>query len=338
MTVQERINALSSLGEHLRLLQPIEIDDICQKVSSQNNWFSFENTKEAINGISYLLVQLSSFNLEKKYYKISKDFTSITIGIIGAGNIPGVCMHDVFSVLLSGHNVKIKLSSDDAVLPKLIAEKLFKIAPELKNKISFSDNLKNINALIATGSNNSARYFDYYFSQIPRIIRKNRTSIAILKGTENKEELKKLGHDIFSYFGKGCRNVSKLLVPQNYDFSVLFESLFQYGEVINNSKYANNYEYYRAIYLMNGDSFLDNNFLLLKKSKELFSPIGVLYFDEYESMDEVLDFINLNKENLQCVVSDSLSNSGVKFGQTQRPTFLDFADGIDTLDFLQNIS
>jgi hypothetical protein len=254
-----------------------------------------------------------------------------TIAVICAGNIPMVAFHDFMCVLLSGNKVMLKLSSDDNVLLPFFIKLLVHYEPEFETSILFADSkMVNFDAVIATGSNNTATHFNYYFGKYPNIIRKNRTSLAVLKGNESDEELKNLGKDVFLYYGLGCRNVSKLLVPEGYNFNRFFESIVDYGFVIENKKYGNNYDYHRAIYLLEQHAFLDNNFLMIKQSENLYSPVATLYFDYYKNQADIDTYISINAENLQCIVGQNY----IPFGYSQQPVISDFADNVNTLKFL----
>ncbi|MBK7667135.1 MAG: acyl-CoA reductase [Sphingobacteriaceae bacterium] len=259
-----------------------------------------------------------------------------TVAIIMAGNIPMVGFHDLLCVLLSGHKALLKLSSDDNVLMPFFIKLLEHYEPSLGENIKFSEaKLVNFDAVIATGSNNTASHFQYYFGKYPNIIRKNRTSVAVITGKESPEDLKNLGRDIFLYFGLGCRNVSKLLVPKGFVFDPVFEAVFDYKFAVDNKKYGNNYDYNRAIYLLNLDKFLDNNFLIIKEDKGLFSPVSVLYYQEFDSETEVKQYLEENKENIQCIVGKE--PGFVPFGYSQQPVITEYADGVDTLNFLVNL-
>jgi Acyl-CoA reductase (LuxC) len=257
-----------------------------------------------------------------------------TVAIVCAGNIPLVCFHDVLCVLLCGHRVLIKMSSDDNVLLPFILKLLVHYESGFEEKILFATGkLSDFDAIIATGSNNTSNYLNYYFSKYPHIIRKSRTSVAVLNGNETSEDLKNLGHDIFDYYGLGCRNVSKVLVPKDYSFNHFFESIVDFGSVVNNKKYGNNYDYYRSIYLLESEKFLDNNFLILKESQHLFSPVSVLFFQSFNSANEQLNYIKNNENSIQCVIGKDF----IPFGYSQQPVISEFADKINTVDFLLNL-
>jgi hypothetical protein len=256
------------------------------------------------------------------------------VGVIMAGNLPLVGFHDILCVLLSGNSIVIKLSSDDKTLLPMLIQILFKFDPELKSRISIPEGkLGDIDAIIATGSGNSMRYFESYFGHLPHIFRKNRTSVAILSGDETTEELKALGLDIFTHYGLGCRNVSKLLIPNNFELNRFFEAILDFGPIINHHKYANNYDYNRAIYLMNLEEILDNGFLLLKESDDLFSPLAMLYYQRYESKNEIDLFLKKYNDDIQVIVGEGYE----KFGQAQCPLLTDYADGVDTMQWLVNL-
>jgi hypothetical protein len=256
-----------------------------------------------------------------------------------AGNIPFVGFHDLLCVLISGHRALVKLSSEDAILPQIIIKRIIEIEPRFDSCIEISNGkLENFDAVIATGSNNTARYFDAYFGKYPNIIRKSRSSIAVLSNNESREELKLLGNDLLDYFGLGCRNVSKLFVPVGYKFDSLFECVFDKKEVINVNKYASNYDYNRAIYLMNSIEFLDNNFLIIKEGKELHTPVSVIHFEYYSNTESVLNYLFENKDEIQCVAShlEEIEHK-VSFGKTQQPMLWDYADNVDTMKFLLSL-
>jgi hypothetical protein len=313
-----------------------ELEHHISESYSYNGWFSKDYVLKALQGIVILLEEnkLKEFVAEIKEPKIPK-----TVAVIMAGNIPAVGFHDFMSVLLSGNKILIKPSSDDKILVTFFADFLMEKEPAFKDYILFTEGrLINFDAVIATGSNNSALYFEKYFGKYPNIIRKNRTSVAVLNGHETAEELTLLGNDIFDYYGLGCRNVSKLYVPKGYNFNFLYESIFSFADIIQNKKYGNNHEYNRAIYLLNQDKFLDNNFLIIKESILLHSPIAVLYYEPYENTQTVSDKLKEIEDQLQCVVSGTkLPVKTVSFGCTQTPSVFDFSDNINTIGFLNNL-
>ena len=299
-----------------------------------NGWFTEDNIRFALRQWGSVLTKE---NLERwlSAYDIPNTKESRTIAIIMAGNIPLVGFHDFVSVLLTGHKAICKLSSNDTVLLPCLVELLAGFEPKLKEQITITEGkLGNFDAVIATGSNNTSRYFEYYFSRKPHIIRKNRTSVAVLNGSENQNQLKALGEDVFRYFGLGCRNVSKLFVPTGYNFDGFFKAIYDFKEVINHHKYANNYDYNKAVYLMSEFKILDNGFLILKEDKNLHSPISVLFYEEYDSLQNLNKRLGEERDMLQCVVSGQSTEGNSDFGRTQQPTLADYADGVDTVEFL----
>lgn len=303
---------------------------------SHNGWFTPEQVQFSVQSWAKALTQ---DNL--KHWLSNYDFSKTEpkkIGLILAGNIPLVGFHDFLSVLISGHDVLIKTSSNDQHLLKFLANYLISIQPKLNSKITFVEGkLEGFDAVIATGSNNTARYFEYYFKDKPSIIRKNRNSVALLNGTESHEDLVGLGEDIFRYFGLGCRNVSKLFVPKGYNFEAFFKAIYEYRDVIHYEKYANNYDYNKAVFLMSNFQLLDNEFLTIKEDVSYSSPISSVFYEFYESLEEISTRLNTDAEQIQCIVSNNLIPNSVAFGQTQQPKLWDYADNVDTLSFLSKI-
>ena len=317
------------------------LEEQIEQAVHYNGWFTKENILFAIHQWSKAL---TPENIEKwlSPYDFSKT-DSKTIGLIMAGNIPLVGFHDFLSVLISGHKALVKQSSNDKLLLPVLADYLIAIAPEWKDHIHFlkessleAERMKNYDAVIATGSNNTSRYFEYYFADKPSIIRKSRNSVAVLTGKETPEELAFLGEDIFRYYGLGCRNVSKLYVPENYDFDRFFKALYPWNPIINQAKYANNYDYNKAVYLMSLYKLLENGFLILKEDKSLSSPIATLFYETYKDEEKLREELAARKEEIQCVVAKNIVENEVGFGETQHPELWDYADNVDTLDFLIN--
>ncbi len=334
MNYSQRIDLLSNLGDVFGNVNPDH--KILQEAYLYNNWFTIDMQINAIRAWGALLKQENLSNWLKKY-EFSDQAEPKTVAIIMAGNIPLVGLHDLISVLASGNKAIIKPSSDDSVLIKWVVNELICINPEMENLIQFSEdhNLKNFDAVIATGSNNSHRYFEYYFKNKPNLLRKNRNSIAILTGKESPEELDKLADDVFMYFGLGCRNVSKVLLPQGYQLEPMIEAFERYKDMIHHNKYANNYTYHKAIFLMNLAPHLDNGFLILKQDEGISSPLSVLLFQFYENLEEVKAYVETHKNEIQCVVGNTEMDGMVPFGQSQNPGLADYADGEDTLEFLK---
>lgn len=314
------------------------LDNKIKEAHIQNSWFTSENVRFTLSQWSNLLQEdtlvswLSHYPLHDFSTKNSKK-----IGLILAGNIPMVGFHDILCVLFSNHEAMIKYSSKDSVLIPFMLETIQSFYPK-KLPYSQVEKLENPDAVIATGSNNTAQYLEYYFRNIPRIIRKNRTSVSILDGNETDEQLQALAGDIFTYFGMGCRNVTRLFIPQNFELSRLFENFIGYGEIINHHAYANNYDYNKAIYLLNQDNFWDNNFIMLKEDKSLFSPISVLHFSRYDDLEEVKQFLFHEQENIQCIIANPIPTIDTfDFGKAQSPAIDTYADHIDTIAFLSNL-
>lgn len=310
-----------------------EIRRVLRRAKGENGWFTEDSIKFSFKSWSKALTEENLLNWVSKY-EITETSPK-TVAVIMAGNIPLVGFHDFISVLITGNRVLVKLSSNDKVLLPFLATYLIKQNPEFGELIKFTENrLKDFDAVIATGSNNTARYFDYYFGKYPHIIRKNRNSVAVLTGDESEDELKLLADDVFLYFGLGCRNVSKIYVPENYNFDKFFNGMFSWKEVIYNNKYMNNYDYNKAIYLMNSQPLLDNEFLLLKEDTGFSSPIAVLFFERYKSIGGLVDHLKSEQENIQCVVSKAGIEKTEPFGSAQHPQLWDYADDVDTLEFL----
>jgi hypothetical protein len=313
-----------------------QLSSLISSAKQYNAWFTPQSTAMAIKAISEML---NETDLDQWIDTNTDEPVKMNaIGLILAGNIPLVGFHDILCVLASGNKALIKLSSQDKQLIPYILSKLSEIEPLFTEQFEFIERLKDFDAVIATGSNNTSRYFEYYFSKVPHIIRKNRNSIAFLNGNENREELKSLGHDIFDYFGLGCRNVSKIYVPKGYNFNTFFESIEEFKSVADHHKYNNNYDYNKSIFLVNMDKHLDNGFLLLKEDKRMASPLAVVYYEEYESIQEAEIELLANEDGIQCIISRSdLSMNVLPFGQSQRPGLWDYADGVDTMAFLRGL-
>ncbi|AMA49059.1 MULTISPECIES: acyl-CoA reductase [Flavobacterium] len=352
MSQKEIIIAFSKLGNFLKQFTPqgnlannqtayndLFFDpfiDLIQISKAHNGWFTPEQVYFSIQSWADALTEENLIQWLAPYSYNEKN--PKTIALILAGNIPLVGFHDFISVLLSGNKVLAKLSSNDQKLLPFLANYLKAVEPKLKNRILFTEEkLENFDAVIATGSNNTARYFEYYFRNKPSIIRKNRNSVAILDGNENKENLFLLGEDIFRYFGLGCRNVSKIFIPKDYDFKLFFEAIYPYGEIIHYEKYANNYDYNKAVFLMSLFKILDNEFLTLKEDTSYASPISSLFYEYYEDLEEIKNRLINDQDLIQCIVSNQLVENSIPFGQTQKPKLWDYADNIDTIAFLNSL-
>jgi hypothetical protein len=303
---------------------------------SHNGWFTPNQVHFAIQSWAEALTE-DNLNIWLSKY----DFSTVqpkTIALILAGNIPLVGFHDFLSVVISGHKVLVKTSSNDQKLLPFLAKYLISIHPELENYITFTEGkMENFDAVIATGSNNTARYFEYYFKDKPSIIRKSRNSVAVLTGNETSDDLANLGEDIFRYFGLGCRNVSKLFVPKGYNFDAFFQAIYEQKDVIYYEKYANNYDYNKAVFLMSNFKLLDNEFLTIKEDTSYASPISSVFYEFYEDVNEIKNGLEIDAEQIQCIVSNGITENSIPFGQTQKPNLWDYADNVDTLEFLLGI-
>ncbi|MFM7016166.1 MAG: acyl-CoA reductase [Bacteroidota bacterium] len=341
MTVQQRILALSKWGSALHAL----IDDLPEnpenplfqaivQAQNKNAWFAKSNSINALKEICNIL-KLNSLNkLSEVYIELeSSAINPKIIGIVMAGNIPLVGFHDLLCVLITGHNARVRLSSDDSVLIPAITNILFDMYPEFGKQVEFVNQLSGMDAVIATGSNNTARYFDYYFGKYPSLIRKNRNSVAVLNGQEPTEDLTRLGHDIFDYFGLGCRNVSKLYVPSGYQFDQFFGAMEPFASLMEHNKYMNNYDYHRALFLLDGIPFLTNNYLIVRENEAYATPVSVINYEYYNDLSELESKLAAEKDLIQCRVGVN----GLPLGAAQQPNILDFADGVDTIQWLLSL-
>ena len=332
---QQNINNLVRLGELLSKTE--QFNDIFDKAEQQNSWFTRANVTFAFKSWSEAL---SENNVQQwlSQYQLPQTTSPKKILIIMAGNLPLVGFHDLLCVLVAGHKAIVKLSSDDGVLLPYLIKQMKAFAPEWAEAVAFTDDkVTEYDAVIATGSDNTARYFEYYFGKKPHIIRKNRHSVAVLTGEETPEELQDLGKDIFLYYGLGCRSVSKLFVPQGYDFDLLFQAIYPYKDIIEEQKYANNYDYNKAVYLMSLYKLLENGFLLLKEDEHYGSPIATLFYEYYTNKETLKKKLATDREKIQCVVGHNFIDGEIPFGQTQTPKLWDYADGVNTLAFLLNL-
>lgn len=351
-SIKNRVLAFTKLGSFLSQFstniieekEGIEFNDLFfdgfkhqLKLAQENNsWFTKNNILFSIESWSKLLTES---NLE--HFTESNNLTpksTKTVAVIMAGNIPLVGFHDFLSVLISGHAVLVKQSSNDKHLLPLLAKYLEYVEADFKGKITFSEQkLENFDAVIATGSNNTARYFEYYFKSKPHIIRKSRNSVAVLTGNESKNDLQKLSDDVFQYFGLGCRSVSKLYVPKGYDFDHFFNGMYEKKDIINNAKYANNYDYNKAVYLMSEFDILENGFLMIKEDESYSSPIATVFYEYYDNLVDLKIKLYEEREKIQCVVSKGVIESEIALGETQSPNLWEYADGVNTLEFLASL-
>ena len=345
MRRENQISGLAKVGQFLKIYlqkdsgsfenNEEELQSILRKSQIENQWFTQDNQKFALNEWAQMLTEENLLDWVSNYTYASVEKK---VGLILAGNLPMVGLHDVIATILSGHKALVKLSSKDRHLIPFIL-KLWKENTE-ENDVPFEivEKLVDFDAVIATGSNNTARYLSYYFEKYPNIIRKNRTSVGVITGNETDEELKALANDIFVYFGLGCRNVTRLFIPEGVKLDRLFENFVEHKEVINHNKYANNYDYNRAIYLLNKEQFWDNNFVLIREHDDLFSPLAVINFSRYNDISEVEEYLSTHEEEIQAVVSSvDLNRPTLALGEAQKPDLKTYADNVDTMAFLNNL-
>lgn len=350
MNLQQRISDFVKLGQLLKdLLEDNskdqsfsdtsislkeEVNEKIENTFHHNAWFTPDNVKKALSGITYMLREEAVEKWVTSYPLLNADSrTPKNIGIVMAGNIPLVGFHDFLSVLLSGNRAFCKLSSSDDQLWPLIFNLLFSINDEYKERVVVMAKLEGMDAVIATGSNNTSRYFDYYFGKYPHIIRKNRNAVSVLKGDESEGDLKGLADDVFSFFGLGCRNVSKIFLPEKMDLNKVIAAFYDHNEVIYHNKYANNFDYNKTIMLLNQDEILENGFMLFKKSTEIASPLATIYYEFYQDYDQLLSDLEVIDDAIQCIVG----KDHIAFGKAQSPELWEYADGVDTMKFLTEL-
>ncbi len=354
LDIKTRLSSLETLGRFmgqykeesadadLKEINKLFLEDYrttIKQAGIYNNWFTPENVEHALEQWHRALNAENLHRWIENYTdKINPDKEK-TIAIIMAGNIPLVGFHDFISALITGHRALAKTSSDDSQLIPFLAKVLIAIQRDFALQIEFTEGrLKNFDAVIATGSNNSFRYFESYFGKHPHIIRKSRSSVAVLTGDETPEELQLLGEDVFRYFGLGCRNVSKIYMPEDFNIDRVFEAFFPYHDIINNNKYGNNFDYNRAIFLMDQIPFLENGFVIIRENESLHAPGAVIHSQRYSDINALQKELESRQDDLQCIVSKSTRiKNAVGFGQSQAPALWDYADGVDTLDFLCSI-
>jgi hypothetical protein len=331
MEIQARIAGFVALGKHLMNQNNPELKEVKQRAQSENAWFLAEFIDASIEQIStQFLNEAALIDWAALYPTIPQEFTHKKVGIVMAGNIPMVGFHDLLSTLMAGHIAVVKLSSKDRVLMEYIIETLQKFAPLWKDQIIIQEQLKHCDAYIATGSNNTSQYFEHYFGKFPHIIRKNKTSIAIIEGTETKEELDLLAHDMMLYFGMGCRNVTQIWVPEQYNFEPLLDSLKKYDFILDNHKYKHNYDYQLALLMMTRQYYMNTGSILLSENPSPFAAISQIHYQYYQAGN----LPQFNEEEIQCVVG----KNRLAFGSLQAPKLSQYADGVDTLAFLSTLN
>ncbi|MFP4092345.1 MAG: acyl-CoA reductase [Cyclobacteriaceae bacterium] len=332
----DRIRAFATVGRLLKKLSEEEKSRLFLRARNENSWFTDENLETSLQGVQRYLDE----DKLREWTADLPEFPAVVkkVGVVMAGNIPLVGFHDFLSVLISGHHLLAKLSSQDTFLIRYVADILTDIEPRFKEQLTFAERLNEADAIIATGSDNSSRYFEYYFASRPHIIRKNRTSVGILQGNESEAELKALGKDVFQYFGLGCRNISKIYVPKGYTFDKMLDAWQDFSSVSQHHKYNNNYDYNKSVYLVNNEPHYDSGFSLLRESEELVSPISVVYYERYEDEEQLHEKIDARRNKIQCIVSREASfEDSLPFGKAQEPELWDYADQVNTLEFLKQL-
>jgi hypothetical protein len=348
MNIKRRISDFYNLGRvmndfatqedcttAIQFIDKYEIEEFEKTIDTTfhfNPWFTPGNIRKALSGLVFMLNKEKLSSWIEMYPNMNfNPKTPKRVGIVMAGNIPLVGFHDLLSVLISGNHAVVKLSSSDNRLWPPLFDILYAINSEYRNRITIvEDRLKDFDAVVATGSNNTARYFDYYFGKYPNIIRKNRNGVSVISGNESKEELKGLANDIFDFFGLGCRNVSKIFVPEVYELDKIFEQLYSHHDIINHHKYANNFDYNRTVMMLNKDNILENGFVIFKNAMEIASPLACVFYERYSDPQLLKKELELRKDEIQCIVS----SKAIPFGHSQKPELWDYADGVDTMAFL----
>ena len=333
ISTQERIDALARLGDTLAAATPHN-ENIFQHAYAKNNWFTRDNIELAIRTISNAFLNKEKLTAFAQQYDLfHRSIAPKNIGLVFAGNIPLVGFHDWLCVMLTGHNALVKLSSKDDVLFPYILQLLFADEPRLAANTKITEQLKGFDAVIATGSNNSARYFDYYFGKYPHIIRRNRSSVAVIDEHTTPEQLQALADDVFMFFGLGCRNVSKLFIHQAVNVNYVLKHFDKYAGVANHNKYRNNFDYRLTLAIMNNQPYHSNDYLLAVQDPSLSSPLAVIHYERYNDIEQLKQRLAAEKENIQVIVG----NNFTPFGSSQNPSLTDYADGVDTIRFLLSL-
>ncbi|MGY6562663.1 MAG: acyl-CoA reductase [Luteibaculaceae bacterium] len=341
MNFKQRVGAFVRLSSFLNesLSNPqqflLTVEPYVKQAFLQNNWFTPDNVRLSLEAWAENLAEDKLLSWLNSYPTVKTANGNKKVMVIAAGNLPLVAFHDIVSVLITGNHLVLKQAHNDKILNTFLLKKLIEIEPVFESKITFVEGLqKEFDAVIATGSNNSARYFEQYFGHKPNIIRKNRNSVAVLTGAETAAELSGLSHDIMQYFGLGCRSVSKVYIPEDYDLNHIFGAVFPYQDIVQHTKYGNNYDYHRALLMLNGDFFLENGFMIVQENTAIASPVAVIYFERYRDINQVNQTIKQMANEIQCVVGRGYP---VPFGKAQKPELTDYADGVDTISFLLSL-
>jgi hypothetical protein len=335
MTIERRIDLLSRLGAHLEG-EDEYLRAVMHRSEYHNPWFTRDNQERAVQAIARHFLRREALEAWAARYPLSPDDTGKTVGVVMAGNIPLVGFHDWLCAFMAGHRTQVKLSEKDAYLFPYLIKLLQRWEPAISERVDIAERLKGYDAVIATGSNNSARYFEAYFGGKPNIIRRNRNGVAVLSGKETGEELLALGDDVLSFYGLGCRNIAKIYVPEGYDFDPLLEALHEYRRIVLNNKYKHNFDYNYALFIMNKIPFKANGCILIKEDASLASRIACLHYEYYASLSQTEDDLRAREEEVQCIMAQPglLSLPTVRFGAAQTPSLDDYADGVDTMRFL----
>ncbi len=335
MNLRDRIDALVALGDYLKENDQ-QLQTLVSATYHQNRWFTEENIYKAINAVSSHFLQKELLENWISSYSFPENNDTKTVGLILAGNIPLVGFHDLLCVFLAGHQSKIKLSEKDKLLLPHFVRILENEFPEIADYFNFVERLEGFDAVIATGSNNSARYFEAYFGKYPNIIRRNRNAVAILNGTETFEQLRALGNDVFQYFGLGCRNVSKLYLPKEFEFKSLLEAFHEFNEIVLHDKYKNNFDYNYTLLILNKIPYKANGCILMTEDESLQSRIAQLHFEYYDNVEDLKAKVHSKMEDIQCIVGEAAipGLDLIPFGKAQSPSLADYADGVDVMEFL----
>ena len=345
MSINDRISLLIKLGKQLKqVVQGQEnlsagqdkLKELITRVVNYNQWFTPENVHSAIQGIIQMLEEEELLDWTGRYMtRIQNKERSCTVGLVMAGNLPMVGFHDFLSVYIVGDYAKIKMSSDDAQLLPVVFEIAAEINSEFKQSYELVEGfLKGMDKVIATGGNNTSRYFEHYFGSYPNVIRRSRTSVGVLSSDITTDDIALLAEELFCYYALGCRNVSKLFIHESIDMTGLMDELCKHDRVSSNNKYLNNLTFQKSVFLIDKIPFLDGGFFLMRENESVFSPISVLHYQRFQKEKEVLDFVHANQNDIQCVVGQGLGK--VPFGEAQKPHLWDYADQVDTVEFLLN--
>jgi hypothetical protein len=326
MNIERRIDLLANLGTWMQM-NDIGWQEAKIKAAHKNAWFTSEHIELAVNNIITTFLQKNPLTAWVANYTLPT--ASKTVGIVMAGNLPLVGFHDFLCGFISGHRLRLKLSSKDEVLLPYLLRKLGEWEPEVLEQVAIEEMLKGCDAYIATGSNNTARYFEQYFGKYPNIIRRNRTSVAIIDGTETKEELEALADDVYLYYGLGCRNVTQVCVPRGYQFEHLLQAFTRHNGYADLNKYKNNYDYHLAIYLLNRVPYMSNESILMVENDMPFSAVSVLHYRYYDDKAAITEELK-NSQDIQAIIGHGF----IPFGHSQKPSLSDYADNVDTMQFL----